>query len=83
MSGHNRSPFYLRFEHVARRPDETPHTVTAEPQPRRDDSPPAKYRNEGRESNPIALARLDDAGALERNLLREIRDAVKAGKAAK
>jgi hypothetical protein len=78
MSGHNRSPFYLRFERVKEPMPMQPrskgtNSPFTEPEPR--------FRNAGAPTSPLETAPLNDAGATERAILRQIRDALREKKA--
>jgi hypothetical protein len=70
---HNRSPFYLRFERVK---DPVP-MQPRQSAPVRIAEETAKHRNQGKPTNPIESCQLSDAGSTERQILRQIRDALK------
>jgi hypothetical protein len=73
MSGHVRSPEYLRFTRLTPNVGAQPRTVSP---PLRDDAPEPRFRNNGKATSPLECSTLNDAGAQERQLLRQIRDAL-------
>ncbi len=78
MMPFNRSPHYLKFERVnAPEPMQPRHPSASVAG---GSEPEAKFRNAGCETNPCATLPLSDAGATERSILRQIRDALKAAK---